>query len=71
MKRLTGLIALVLFGGIVAAQARPPTVDISPGYDRRLQESRRALGAGQPDIVAPAPRVVPRERHRHRHDRRY
>jgi hypothetical protein len=36
------------------ANARPPTVDVNPGYDRRLEESRKALQASEtrkPNIV--------------------
>ncbi|MDE5464666.1 hypothetical protein [Bradyrhizobium sp. CSS354] len=35
------------------AEARPPTVMNSPGYDRRLQESRSQLGSS-PTTTAPA-----------------
>lgn len=44
-----GLAMTVLVGATTFAQARPPTVMNSPGYDRRLQESRSQLGS------APAP----------------
>src|SRR4051794_13614051 len=48
MKRANlGLFALSLLGGstlIVPANAAPPTVTPSPGYDARLQEQRRAWG---------------------------
>ena len=37
------------------AAARPPTVMNSPGYDARLQESRKALGA----TTMPAPQAQP------------
>ncbi|MBR0793268.1 hypothetical protein JQ631_29685 [Bradyrhizobium manausense] len=37
------------------AEARPPTVMNSPGYDARLQESRKALGA----TTTPAPDTQP------------
>jgi hypothetical protein len=60
---------------VAPAQARPPTVTISPGYDRALAESRRARGAGMPDVVAPAPRAYryerPVPRTKRRHYRRY
>ena len=49
---------LVLTASTVPASARPPTVTISPGYDRALADSRRARGAGQPYIAEPAPRYV-------------
>ncbi len=43
-----GPVTIVLFALtcpvlIASAFARPPTVMTSPGYDRRLQESRQAL----------------------------
>jgi len=47
-------VTLVLsFGGwilVVPAQARPPTVMNSPGYDARLAESRAALAAPQAPV---------------------
>nr|WP_084788674.1 hypothetical protein [Bradyrhizobium sp. Cp5.3] len=39
---MTGLALAALCGASTFAQARPPTVTPSPGYDRRLQESRSA-----------------------------
>lgn len=53
---LTALCAASTF-----AEARPPTVTNSPGYDARLQESRKAL-SGSPPTTAPAsvPVVVPK-----------
>jgi hypothetical protein len=61
---VTAMTAWVGFSAIAPALAAPPTVVPSPGYDRRLVESRRALGSSYHDerLV-----VVPRE-HRH-HDR--
>jgi hypothetical protein len=49
------------------AFARPPTTTTSPGYDRRLQESRRpAQDATQPYLQPPSPypgdRRYPRKR---------
>ncbi|MDF0578081.1 hypothetical protein [Bradyrhizobium yuanmingense] len=45
--------ALTAFCGTsTLAYARPPTVMNSPGYDRRLQESRSQLGAS-PMVTAP------------------
>ncbi|UWU93059.1 hypothetical protein [Bradyrhizobium sp. CB1015] len=54
MKRcLTiGLALGALCGTSTLALARPPTVLNSPGYDRRLQESRSQLGAS-PVVTAP------------------
>jgi len=39
-----GLVLAALCGATTLAYARPPTVMNSPGYDRRLQESRTQLG---------------------------
>ena len=60
--RLTmGLALAALCGAVTFAQARPPTVTNSPGYDARLKESRSALG-GSPTTAAPAtaPQVTPK-----------
>jgi hypothetical protein len=44
--RLTGGLAIAaLCGATTLAQAAPPTVTPSPGYDRRLQESRSDTSA--------------------------
>lgn len=47
-----GLALTALCGASTFAYARPPTVVNSPGYDRRLQESRSQLGS--PAVTAPA-----------------
>ncbi|MBR1170593.1 hypothetical protein [Bradyrhizobium liaoningense] len=54
MKRclMIGLALAALCGVSTLAYARPPTVLNSPGYDRRLQESRSQLGAS-PTVAAP------------------
>lgn len=44
---MTGLALAALCGASTLAHARPPTVMNSPGYDARLQESRKALGNSQ------------------------
>ena len=49
-----------------SAQAAPPTVVPSPGYDARLQEQRAASAAASASV---AKQVAPRH-HRHRHVRR-
>jgi len=41
---MIGLALAALCGASTLAYARPPTVMNSPGYDRRLQESRSQLG---------------------------
>ena len=44
---MIGLVVAALCGASTLALARPPTVMNSPGYDARLQESRKALGNSQ------------------------
>lgn len=63
-KIALGCAALSLGCWIAAAPAiaRPPTVTSSPGYDRRLVESRKALQAPVPSVHA-AP-TTPRKRHK-------
>ncbi|WP_122400593.1 MULTISPECIES: hypothetical protein [Bradyrhizobium] len=60
MKRclMIGVALAALCGASTLALARPPTVVNSPGYDRRLQESRSQLG-GSPTVMAPANPTVP------------
>lgn len=59
MKRIWTMLATataVSAGLLVApAHAVPPTVTPSPGYDARLQESRR--GGSSTTIYTPAPRL--------------
>jgi hypothetical protein len=49
MKRcLTiGVVLAALCAASTFAQARPPTVTNSPGYDARLKESRSQLGSSR------------------------
>jgi hypothetical protein len=55
--------ALAAFAGAsTSAEARPPTVMNSPGYDARLQESRKAMG-NAPATTAPANTPVTTPRH--------
>ncbi|UGX94225.1 hypothetical protein G6321_00053250 [Bradyrhizobium barranii subsp. barranii] len=56
-----GLALAALCAASTLAYARPPTVVNSPGYDRRLQESRKAL-SGSPTTTEPtsAPVVKPK-----------
>jgi hypothetical protein len=44
---MIALVVAALCGASTLALARPPTVMNSPGYDARLQESRKALGNSQ------------------------
>ena len=55
MKRclMIGAALAALCAAPALAHARPPTVMNSPGYDRRLQESRKALSE-TPTATAPA-----------------
>jgi hypothetical protein len=54
---MIGLALAALCGVSTLAYARPPTVMNSPGYDRRLQESRSQLG-NSPTTTAPASEPV-------------
>ena len=55
MKRclIIGFVLATLCGATTLAFARPPTVMNSPGYDRRLQESRSAL-SNSPTVTTPS-----------------
>lgn len=53
---MIGLALAALCGAATFAYARPPTVMNSPGYDARLQESRKALGNSQ---TATTPTIAP------------
>jgi hypothetical protein len=55
---MIGLALAALCAVSTLVQARPPTVMNSPGYDRRLQESRSQLGSS-PTTTAPANPAVP------------
>ncbi|MFK4511274.1 hypothetical protein LPJ38_06550 [Bradyrhizobium daqingense] len=61
MKRslMIGLSLAALCAASTLAYARPPTVMNSPGYDRRLQESRSQLGA-TPTAPTTAPVIKPK-----------
>ncbi|MGX1318720.1 hypothetical protein AB7M17_002173 [Bradyrhizobium sp. USDA 377] len=50
---MIGLALTALCGVSTLAYARPPTVMTSPGYDRRLQESRSQLGGSTAPATAP------------------
>jgi hypothetical protein len=57
MKRNLAIAAVVMMlGGGVPADAAPPTVTPSPGYDARLQEQRAVSTVQQPSVPAPARR---------------
>jgi hypothetical protein len=65
MKRclMIGLALAALCGASTFAEARPPTVMNSPGYDARLQESRKALGNSQTTTTTPADASVAKPKH--------
>jgi hypothetical protein len=69
MKRcwMMGLALAILCGASTLVHARPPTVQNSPSYDARLQESRKAL-SGAPATIAPAdaPVTKPKQRKKKR-----
>jgi hypothetical protein len=58
MTRPWSAFAVMLVAGVVAcarpAEAAPPTVTPSPGYDARLQEQRKAMSSSSPVVVRPA-----------------
>ena len=65
MNKRTGWIsavALVAWITTAPAFARPPTVGVNPGYDRRLVESRKQQASVTPDTP-----VRHRGHHRHRY----
>lgn len=55
---------LLMVGAVVPAFAAPPTVVPSPGYDARLQESRKAAATGS-TVVDHAPTRAPAVRRHH------
>lgn len=59
---MIGLALAALCGASTLAHARPPTVMNSPGYDARLQESRKAL-SGPTTPAAPVNPTAPRPKH--------
>ena len=67
----TVLIALACGATLSQADAAPPTVTPSPGYDARLKEERAARSARPQDESLPQAPVRPQSRriHHHRHER--
>lgn len=63
---MIGITVAALCGASTLAYARPPTVMNSPGYDRRLQESRSALSGSATTAPASAP-VVKSKRSKKKH----
>jgi hypothetical protein len=63
--RLTAIAALVLagWGLMAAANAAPPTVTPSPGYDARLQEQRAAQKSYTMPNEGVVRRAAPTRRH--------
>ncbi|MCP3370147.1 hypothetical protein [Bradyrhizobium cajani] len=58
---MIGFVLAALCGASTLAYARPPTVVSSPGYDARLQESRKALSnSGTTAEPANAPVAKPK-----------
>ncbi|WP_284260755.1 hypothetical protein [Bradyrhizobium iriomotense] len=58
---MIGIAVVALCGASDLALARPPTVTPSPGYDRRLQESRSAPSG----TTTVAPAGPPATTHKH------
>ena len=51
---VSAIAALIVAGTLAPVLAAPPTVVPSPGYDARLQESRKAAAATHSTAVDPA-----------------
>jgi hypothetical protein len=62
-----GLALAALCAASTIAYARPPTVVNSPGYDRRLQESRKDLGESQTTTAPVIAPVVKPKRSKKKH----
>ena len=52
--RTIAITMIALCGSFALAEAAPPTVTPSPGYDARLQESRQPRISGPATTTAPA-----------------
>jgi hypothetical protein len=63
---MVGIVLAAFCCATTLAFARPPTVMNSPGYDRRLQESRSAL-SNSPTTTAPANPTVPASKRKKKH----
>ncbi|MCP3462549.1 MULTISPECIES: hypothetical protein [unclassified Bradyrhizobium] len=63
---MTAIAVAMLCGASTLAQARPPTVTPSPGYDRRLQESRSAP-SGTTTVAPTNPPATTQKRTRKKH----
>ena len=57
----------VTVGSLAPARAVPPTVTPSPGYDARLQESRKATAGSSSTVVEPAAPFTPRHHGKRKH----
>ena len=57
-RLLIGIALAALCGTSTLADARPPTVMNSPGYDARLKESRSLLGNSAATTTPVAPRTT-------------
>ena len=64
---MIGLALAALCGASTLAHARPPTVMNSPGYDARLQESRKALSNTTTTSEPVTPPVTSPKQSRKRH----
>ena len=62
---MIGLALVSLCETSTLAYARPPTVINSPGYDARLQESRKALSSSQTTTTTDAPAPAPKRKKKH------
>lgn len=62
-----GFALVALCGASTFAQARPPTVTNSPGYDARLKESRSALSSSPTAMTPVSPPVSTPKRTKKKH----
>ena len=71
LTRLSAALGLAALLAMRPAEAAPPTVVPSPGYDARLREERSVRIAPPPAIALPTPLLRPRpQQHRHHRPRR-
>ncbi|MCP3474163.1 hypothetical protein NLM33_28005 [Bradyrhizobium sp. CCGUVB1N3] len=64
---MMAIAAAMLWGASTLAQARPPTVTPSPGYDRRLQESRSAPSSAATTVAPAGPPTTTHKRTKKKH----
>jgi hypothetical protein len=66
-RLMTGIAIAALCCATTFARAAPPTVVPSPGYDKRLQQSRPATDGAATTMIAPANPQTATPPHRKKH----